>query len=429
MLQSILEVGLNGQGTMHRRGWLRHSAVGAASVGMLSWLDVLSLQADDLRKKGRSCIVLWMQGGPSQFETFDPKPGTANGGPTKGIATSLAGVQIAETFPETAKVLKDACLIRSMTNKEGNHQRATYQLHTGYLPTGSVKHPSFGSIAASELGDVNFDLPHFVSIAGQTQGAGFLGVDFEPFVVNDPNRPPQNVSLPGNVQPKRLTRRISLLKRLESGFAESGGQLAVDEHQSLYDRAANMVLSPRIKAFDLSQESDKLRDEYGRTPFGQGCLLARRLVEIGITYIEVRAGNWDTHNDNFDRTRDLAGQVDPGVASLIRDLKLRGMLENTLVVWMGEFGRTPRINGNAGRDHWPRSFNGLIAGGGVKGGQVIGETSADGSEVRSRPVSVPDLLRSVCHSLKIDADKENTSPLGRPLKIVDGGQVVKELFA
>jgi hypothetical protein len=428
MLQSIVQVDVNRQGVLHRRGFLRGVATGTAGAAALSWLDFVSLKADDLRQQGRACIVLWMQGGPSQFETFDPKPGTPTGGETKAIATTVPGVRIAENFPETAKLMDQISLIRAMTNKEGNHQRATYQLHTGYLPTGTVKHPSLGAIAAAELGSANFDLPHYVSIAGPAQGAGFLGVEYEPFVVQDPNQPPANVTLPRNVQPKRFTRRIELLKKLERDFAESGGQFAVEEHQALYDKAASVVLSPRIQTFDLSQEPDTLRDAYGRTPFGQGCLLARRLVQIGVTFVEVRAGNWDTHQQNFDRSRDLSKQVDPGFATLLRDLKDHGLLDSTLVVWMGEFGRTPRINPNAGRDHWPKSFSVALAGGGVKGGQVIGATNADGTDVKDRPVGVPDLLQTVCHSLKIDSKKENTSPLGRPMKIVDGGERVKELF-
>jgi hypothetical protein len=428
-LHSILEVAMSRHGVLSRRGFLRSVGVGTAGAAALSWLDVMSLEADELRKKGMSCILLWMAGGPSQFETFDPKPGTGTGGETNAIPTAVPGIEVAETWPETAKVMKDLAIVRSITNKEGNHQRATYQLHTGYVPSGSVKHPSFGSLVASELGDVTFDLPHFVAVQGLTQGAGFLGVEYEPFLVQDASRPPANATLPPNITEKRFTRRIGLLKRLEKDFAESGAEIAVEDHQALYDKAAGMVLSPRIKAFDLSQEPDSLRERYGKNPFGQGCLLARRLVEAGVTFIEVRSNGWDTHQNNFTRSADLSKQVDPGLATLVTDLKEKGLLDQTLVVWMGEFGRTPRINPNSGRDHWPRSFSAVLAGGGVKGGQLIGSTNSDGTEVKDRPVTVADLFCSFCHSLKIDPRKENTSPLGRPLKIVDGGSVVKELFS
>jgi hypothetical protein len=436
-IQSVVEVEMSRHGVLNRRGFLRSIGVGAAGVSAVSWLDIMSLQADDLRKQGMSCILLWMTGGPSQFETFDPKPGTENGGETKAIRTSVPGIQIAEHWPQTAQVMQDIALIRSMTNKEGNHQRASYQLHTGYLPSGSVKHPSFGSLVCNEISDIAFDLPHFVCVQGAggpggmgpTQGAGFLGVEYEPFLVQDPNRPPNNATLAPAVSDNRFTRRLGLTKKLEQDFANAGAKVAVEDHQTLYDKAAKMVLSPRIKAFDLSQESDALREKYGRNAFGQGCLLARRLVETGVTFVEVRSNGWDTHQQNFTRVPELAKQVDPAFAALVTDLKQRGLLDRTLVVWMGEFGRTPRINPNAGRDHWPRSFNVALAGGRVKGGQVIGSTSADGTDVKDHAVGVPDLLCSFCHALHVDARKENTSPLGRPLKIVDGGTTVRELFA
>ena len=426
--KTIVNVAMDGRGVLSRRGFLRGVGLGAAGLSALSFTDLMAVQADELRKRQMACILLWMSGGPSQLETFDPKPGHANGGETKAIDTAVPGIRIASDWKKTAEVMKDLCLIRSMTNKEGNHQRATYQLHTGYAPSGSVKHPAFGSVAAAELGDPSFDLPHIVSVNSPTIGAGMLGVAYEPFVVQDPQKPPANVTLP--VKSDRFARRLSLLQTLEGvGFAREGGADRVREHTALYRQTAGMVLSPRIKAFDLDGEDATLRDAYGRNPFGQGCLLARRLVESGITFVEVRSNGWDTHQQNNERIGTLAGQVDPGLATLIADLKKRGMLDRTLVVWMGEFGRTPKINPNAGRDHFPRCFNVALAGGGIKGGQVIGTSSPDGSEVKDRPVEVNDLFTSFCHSLKIDPSKENLSPLGRPIKIVDGGKVVKELFA
>jgi hypothetical protein len=260
-------------------------------------------------------------------------------------------------------------------------------------------------------------------------------VGLEPFVVADPDKPPQNVTLAARVSRQRFQRRLGLLHELEhSGFERTGGADRVKDHTSLYKQTASMILSPRMKAFELEEESPATRSAYGQTPFGQGCLLARRLVQAGVTFVEVRSngiprlGNWDTHFDNEERVAKLTGDVDPAFASLVGDLKQRGMLERTLVVWMGEFGRTPKINVKGGRDHFPRVFCGAIAGGGVKGGQVIGASSADGTEVKDRPVTVNDLLASLCHSLKIDAAKENMSPVGRPIKVVDGGKVVQPLF-
>ena len=426
--KTIVNVAMNAQGVLSRRGFIRSVGLGAAGLAAASFTDVMALQADELRKRQMACILLWMGGGPSQFDTFDPKPGTSNGGETKAIETAASGIQIAEFWPNVAKQMKDIALIRSMTNKEGNHQRATYQLHTGYSPSGTVKHPSFGSVTAAELGDPKFDLPHIVSIGGATTGAGMLGVAYEPFLVANPLKLPENVA--PQVPVPRFARRLGLLQTLEaSGFGASGGMDRVREHHSVYKQTAGMVLSPRMKAFDLEGEDSKLRAEYGQNAFGQGCLLARRLVQAGVTFVEVRLGGWDMHQNIRDRMTTVAGQADSGFATLVADLKSKGMLDKTLVVWMGEFGRTPKINPNAGRDHFPRVFNVALAGGGVKGGQVIGSSSVAGTEVKDRPVAVNDLMNSFCHALKIDPKKENMSPLGRPIKIVDGGTTVKELFA
>jgi hypothetical protein len=429
-LQSLVRVQTSGDGVVSRRTFLRSFAAGAAGLGVLGFKDAMTVHAEELRKRGMSCILMFMRGGPSQFETFDPKPGHANGGPTKAIDTAASGIKIAEDWPNVAKAMKDIALIRSMTNREGEHQRAVYQLHTGYVPAGGIKHPTFGSLVAAELGQDTFDLPHFVSVGGRGGGLGssFLGMRYAPFVVGDPNRMPANVALPDGIGGSRFNRRVGLLKDLEEDFAKAGGAKLVEDHQSVYSGAAQMVLSPRLKAFDLAQEKDSLRQQYGRSSFGQGCLLARRLVEAGVTFVEVDSNGWDTHQDNFTRVKTLSGPVDAGFGALVTDLKQRGLLEKTLVVWMGEFGRTPRVNGNTGRDHYPRNFNVAVAGGGIKGGQVIGSSTADGSSAANRPVSVADLLCTFCHALKINPRKENLSSEGRPLKIVDGGKAVTELF-
>ncbi len=425
-----LHLQMTRDGVLNRRTFLRSVAVGAGAVSALSWMDLVRANAGDLRKRGMSCILLFMRGGPSQFETFDPKQGAETGGPTKAIDTAVSGIQVAEGWEKVAEQMKDIALIRSMTNKEGNHQRAVYNMHTGYIPSGSIKYPSLGSIVASEIGDPTFDLPHFVSIGGrETIGSGFLGMSVAPFVVQNPSQMPANVELPGGVTDKRFNRRLELLGKLEEDFAEAGGKARVADHKALYESAAQMVLSPKLKAFDISQEKESDREAYGKSAFGQGCLLARRLVETGVTFVEIISDGWDTHQDNFTRVKSLAGNVDPSFATLVKDLKERGLLDKTLVIWMGEFGRTPQVNGRTGRDHYPRAFNVALAGGGVKGGQVIGRTDRRGSSVEDRVVTVPDLFCSFCHSLGINPRKENQSSVGRPIKIVDGGQPVKELFA
>jgi hypothetical protein len=405
----------------------------AAIAGSGNFQRLMAAEAASLRRQGRALVVLWMQGGPSQFETFDPKPGTENGGPTQAIETAVPGIRIAEGWEKTAAALKDLAVIRSMTNKEGQHDRATYQLHTGYVPSGSVKHPSFGACLAKEIAPSDHELPAVVTIgegrgmAATGGGAGFLGVDFEPFHVANPGAPPENVA-PTAGDAKRFQRRLGLLGKLEDEFAARGGEVVVNNHRRIYGKSSKLVLTPEVKAFDLSDESPETQNLYGDSPFGKGCLLARRLVEAGVTFVEVRMNGWDTHQDNFEAVRRHAGSADSGLSGLVADLKQRGLLDRTMVVWMGEFGRTPRINPRTGRDHYPRCFNAVLAGGGVQGGQVIGSSTNDGTAVADRPVSVPDFFQSVCHAMQIDPGKENLSPLGRPMKIVDGGAVVEELF-
>ena len=429
-LERQMQLAVRGNGVIRRRDFLKGISAASIAAGTLSWTDLMTVQASELRRRGMACIVLWMQGGPSQFETFDPKPDHENGGETKAISTSVPGIQIADGLPNLATVMDDVALIRSMTTKEGNHQRASFLLHTGYVPTASVKHPAFGAIAANQLPNPECDLPGFVRIGSlfrNSGGGGFLGAEFDAFGL------PNAGAMPANTQPTtspdRFSRRLGLLGRLEADGATTASAALVDEHQKLYGKASRMILSPGMKTFDISQEPAEMRSAYGESDFATGCLLARRLVESGVTFVEVSAGNWDTHLDNWPRTAELKAKIDQPFAQLIRDLKQRGLLETTLVVWMGEFGRTPRINPRGGRDHYPRAFNVALAGGGVRGGQVIGSTDAGGTEVADRPVAVTDLFQTFCRSMKIDAAHENMTPIGRPIKIVDGGSPVEELFA
>jgi hypothetical protein len=441
--QTFMHVQANRDGVFSRRTFMRGVAAGAALSG-LGWKDLVTLKADELRRRGMACILLYMRGGPSQFETLDPKPGHANGGPTQAIDTVVPGIRLAEGWTNLAQEMRNVALIRSMTNREGEHQRATYQMHTGYAPLGALRHPSLGAIVASELAPREFDLPHFVSVGNRftTIGSGFLGMNFAPFVVGNPNQMPGNVELPGGVNRARFDRRLGLMQDLERDFADAGGAPRVEDHRSVTTGAANLVRSPRLEAFDLSRETVATRDRYGRvagggfgpmaqggSSFGQGCLLARRLVEAGVTFVEVELNGWDTHQNNFDTVKRLSQQADAGFAALIRDLRERGRLDRTLVIWMGEFGRTPRVNANNGRDHYPRAFSVALAGGGIRGGQVIGATSEGGNDVANRPVGVADLFCTFCHSLGIDPRKENQTPIGRPIRLVDGGERVRELFA
>ncbi len=437
-LRTMMHVGTDARGLCSRRTFLGTMA----AAGLLGFKDLVALRAEELRRQGKACILLWMGGGPSQYESFDPKPGHPCMGPTRTVATKVPGLRIAEGWPNTMHVLDDLAIIRSMTGVENDHPRATFHLHTGYLPGGGVKYPTFGAVAAAELSRsraADFELPHFVAI-GQDRapakriGNGFLPVRFAPLLVTNAARLPTNVSLPPGTDDRRFRRQIDLIRRLDDEFARAGNERVVQDHRAVYEAARNLALSPRLRAFDIGHESAQVRDRYGDSPFGQGCLLARRLVEEGVPFVEVQSyhprasAGWDTHNNNFEVTKYLVDWVDPAFAALISDLKARGMLEKTLVIWMGEFGRTPAINANVGRDHQWRAFTIALAGCGIKGGRVLGATSEDGSAVTERPVTVADFFCTLCHALDIDPRKENDTPIGRPVKIVEGGTAVRELF-
>ena len=421
--ETCLHLCVTADGCVSRRTLLQMGGAALAGSGLLSQI---SLHTDELKKQGRSCILVWLAGGPSQLETWDPKPGTPNGGETKAIGTAVSGVQVAEHWPRLAKALDHWGLIRSMTNKEGAHERATYQLHTGRRPTGSLKFPNIGSVVAERLGRPNAELPNFVSI-GQTIGSGFLGVSSQPFIVNKPGSLPDNVAQ--SVPKQQLERRLALLKEQNEQFALAGAKKLAEEQQGLYAQGTRMVLSPKLKAFQLEGESDKTRDAYGRSSFGQGLLVARRLIESGVPFVEVHRGGWDNHQNIFTAMPKMAGEVDQGITALTDDLQQRGLLEKNLVLCMGEFGRTPKVNARAGRDHWPKTFSVLLSGAGIRGGRVLGKTTSDGTDVADQPVVVEDLFQTICAAIGLDADTTLEAPNGRPIKIVDGGKLVTGLFS
>ncbi len=428
-LHRQLDISLDRHGQLRRRGFLRCLPAAALAAGSLDWQGRLAAQSSQLKQQARACILLWMQGGPSQFETFSPKPGHTNGGETTAIATSVPGIQISEHLPAVAGSMEDICIIRSMNSKEGSHPRASYLAHTGYIPTASIKHPTIGAHVAHQIGDEDSELPDFVRIGRvrSASGGGLLGINYDPFVLNDASRTPDNTT-PGT-STERYQRRLGLLDSLQEESEATQKKQEVRDHRKVYGKASRMVLSSDMMAFDIAQEPSSIREKYGTSSFASGCLMARRLVEAGVPFVEVSAGNWDTHQDNFERTGTLCNQVDQPFAFLLEDLRQRGLLEQTLVVWMGEFGRTPRINARSGRDHYPRAYNVALAGAGVRGGQVIGTTDPGGVGVEDRPVGTADLLRTIFQAVQVDADHENMSNVGRPITVVDGGEAVGEVFS
>jgi hypothetical protein len=428
---------------LSRRDWLRFSTLGIAGISASGWLDRLAADTAANPTRKRACILLWMEGGPSQIDTFDPKPGRPTGGSFKAIDTAVPGIRIAEHLPGIARHMKHLAIVRSMQTKEGDHGRAAYLLRTGNLPQEPIQYPTLGALLSKELGEPSSALPNFIGIGSRRglsdggYGAGFLGPEFAPLLVGSTDNDPYTRELsekalavpdlkpPASVSAEQSRVRSGLLREMNAEFGSGREGAAARSLRSAYDRAVRLMNSGASSAFNLDEEPVKLRDAYGRNLFGQGCLLARRLVERGVPFVEVTLGRipgvfggWDTHARNFDEVKALCGVLDPAWASLMRDLKDRGLIDTTVVLWMGEFGRTPRINGNAGRDHYPNAWSVVLGGGGIKGGQAIGDTGKDGVAVEQRPLSVPDLLATVCKALGVDPLKQNKSNIGRPIRIV-----------
>ena len=440
---------------LSRREWLRLSSLGVLGCSLSGWLERLAVAAAKDPERKRSCILLWMNGGPAQTDTFDLKPGHANGGPFKEIATTVPGMNFSEHLPLLAKEARHLALVRSMSSREGDHARATYYLRTGYRPEGAIQYPPLGALLSKELGDSEAALPGYVSIAPvlavspATFTPGFLGPEYAPLIVGNQaavNRPMteldkvfrvQDLKPSSEVKQKRLDARVEFLRGYQENFVAQHPSVPTLSHKAAYDRAVRLMRTSAAKAFDLDEETGKLRDRYGRNLFGQGCLLARRLVERGVPFVEVTLNNapgapigWDTHGRNFEQVKNLCAVLDPAWATLLGDLNERGLLDTTLVVWMGEFGRTPRINQQQGRDHFPNAWSTVLCGGGIKGGTIHGKTSPDGMAIKDGPVTVPDFLATVAKALGVDPTTQNISNIGRPIRIADvGARPIAEVLA
>ncbi len=404
-----------------RRTFLR-----AAGFAGLSWLtpvaEILAAQAEKSRAPAQSIILLWLQGGPSQLETFDPKPGKVIAGGTKGIQTANKDVQLAEGFEQLADLMGDVSLVRSLVSKEGDHERGTYLLKTGYRPDPTVEHPSLGAIACHELPSGGTGIPRHVSIlpAQWPARGGFLGGEFDAFQVIDPAGTLPDVS--PIVSADRTEVRMRDLDVVERAFARGRGKrVEATLHGETIRRARVMMSSEQLKAFDVSAEPASVRKEYGDTAIGRACLAARRLTEVGVRCVELTFTGFDTHVNNHQRHRELVKQLDPALSGLIRDLKRRNLLDKTVVLCGGEFGRTPKINLAGGRDHWPEGYSMAIAGGGIAGGRVIGETDFEGIKPPDKPCNIADVHATILHSLGLNPRKENIAPAtGRPVKLSEG---------
>jgi hypothetical protein len=435
--------------SLSRREWLTLSAAGVVGYSMSGWLKALADGAAKDPKRKRSCILLWMDGGPSQMDTFDLKPGNENGGPYKAIKTNVPGIEISEHLPKLARHADKMAVIRSMSTRDASHGSAAYLMHSGHARGGPVNYPPMGAVFARELEPPGLELPGFVSIApagaglsSEVFGAGFLGPRYAPLVLADGATTTigysplgadyeqllkvQDAGLPAGVDAKQGARRVQLLEEADEEFLRDRPSGPTLSHRAAYRRAVTLMRSEAAKAFTLDDEPKELRDKYGRNLFGQGCLLARRLIERGVPFVEVTLSTviganpgWDTHQNNFECVKQLSSVLDPAWATLMDDLKDKGLLDTTLVIWAGEFGRTPKINKEVGRDHWAKSWSTVLAGGGIKGGQVVGKTSADGTEVTERPVDSQDFLATIGKALGLDLTKAINASAGRPVHIVE----------
>ncbi|MFK7739668.1 MAG: DUF1501 domain-containing protein [Planctomycetota bacterium] len=382
------------------------------------------------KASAKHVIYLFMAGGMSHIDTLDPKPGQKTQGPNEPIATRADGIQLGQYLPNLANHMDKACIISSMTSTQGAHSQAQYMMRTSYELRGTIRHPSTGAWAHRMAGRHNEALPGHVMIGAGSDapGAGFLPAEFQPVPIGDAEDGLQNAFRPKGVSESRFARRLKMLKKLNQEFGARHGQASVGSYSQAYTDAVKLMRSADLTAFDIEQESEDLRAAYGDNSFGQGCLMARRLVEHGVRYVEVFKGGWDTHADNFDRLETLLPSVDQGLSALLADLEARGLLDDTMVVLASEFGRTPDIDEDLGRNHYPKAFSALLAGGGVRGGQRYGKTDKEGREVEGEPTSIQDLNATIAFACGLPTDHKMYSPSGRPFQVADKGLPITEIF-
>lgn len=408
---------------LSRRDWLRFSAAGVVGGSASGWFDLLAGQATAAGRPAKSCILLWMEGGPSQQHTFDLK----DGGPYQAIDTAVPGIQISEHLPQLAQQMRHVAVLRSMSTGETVHSRARFLLHSGYRQLSAEAFPCLGSISSAELGPEGAELPNFVCIDAGTDGnngpgayrpvPGYLGSQHAPLMIGDPAKGIDHLDAPDGAAD--FDDKAALLETAERAFAQEYQAAAAEAHRTSYAQAVRLMRSGRARqVFDLEQEPAALREAYGASRFGQACLLARRLVESSVPFVEITLRGWDDHGKAAEHVKRRSAYLDPAMAALLGDLQRRGLLESTLLIWMGEFGRTPGGGGN----HFARAWSTLLAGGGLKTGQVIGRTDAKGGEVADRPIAVADFMATICLALGINYKKRYTSSAGRPVRIVEEGE-------
>ena len=392
-----------------------------------------SAAGQTLGGNANSVIYLYMSGGMSHLDTFDTKPGAETQGPVESIDTAADGVQISQYFPNLAKQMNHVAVINSLYSNQGAHAQGRYFMHTGYTMRGTIVHPDLGAWSAYHLGKANRTLPANVKIGGDSAGlgGGFLESSYAALPIGDPEAGLQHSALANGVSEAKFQKRLKRLEVMNGKFANRYNTKQSRAYASMYDEAINLMKSKDLETFDLSKEKSDLRDRYGRNKFGQACLLARRMAESGVRFIEVDDKGWDTHGDNFERVEEKSQVLDQALAALLGDLSSRGMLDSTLVVLATEFGRSPSIqfDRNLGRNHYPQAFSCLLAGGGIKGGLKYGSTDEEGREITEDMVTVPDFNATIATAMGIDIKKKAVSPSGRPFTVADDGEPVDDLFA
>ncbi len=379
----------------------------------------------------RNVIYLYMTGGMSHLDTFDPKDNKDVMGSTEVISTKADGVRLSDNLPLLARQADKLAIVRSMASTQGAHDQGRYYMHTSYTLRSSIRHPSMGAWLQKFQDRGNPSLPGSVMIGNDSRhpGAGFFEAKFAPLMINAPEDGLANCRMnPVFSGEEEFNSRLDVSRQLDRKFAEKYNLKKVRAYSDMYDDAVKMMKSEELTAFNLDEESDATRKQYGKDRFGQGCLLARRLVEHGVRFVEVTYGNWDTHNANFTKVPELCDELDGALSALLADLESRGMLNDTMVVLATEFGRTPEINTNEGRDHHPRAFSCVLAGGGIKGGQIYGASDERGYAVAEKQVSVPDFNATIAYGLGIPLDQVLYSPTKRPFTVVDKGKPITELF-
>lgn len=438
---------------MNRRHFLTHVAgFSALALPGMEFLRTIQANAQNLRRNNKSLIIMWMGGGPATIDIWDLKPGRPTGGEFRAINTTANGVQISEHMSKTAQQMRHLNIIRSLTTSEGDHNRGRQLMHTSYRPNPAIPFPSIGSIMALQAptlpGYRDISLPNYISVGGGAGEPGFLGMNYSPFTVTNPGAPPQNMRAPQNLgsndqdRIERVRRRQRLFYTLEDNFRLSRAPHLQTEkdratfadaskaHAEIYGKGFSLVASREGQVFDLRNEPSRVQESYGNNNFGRAALLARRLVESGVSAVEISLGGWDTHNGNFNAlaTRQLP-QLDSAMSTLVSELVDRGMWRNTVLMWMGEFGRTPRINNNAGRDHWARCWSVVVGGGAMPGGRVHGSTDRDGMAVDQNPAKVGDVFATVYQALGIDPASQVRDAIGRPFNIAsENGQPIQGLL-